>query len=54
MFATTGNTPRYVAIFSFVGQTDMVGSPERTEQLYGRTLPIHLERSGKRKDTYID
>jgi hypothetical protein len=27
----TGNTPRYVAIFSYVEQPDMVGSPERTE-----------------------
>ena len=49
-----GTTPRYVAIFSYVEQPDMVGSPERTEQLYGRTLPIHWERAGKRKDTYID
>ena len=49
-----GSTPRYVAIFSYVEQPDMVGSPERTEQLYGRTLPIHWERAGKRKDAYID
>ncbi|MGB1915603.1 MAG: HalD/BesD family halogenase, partial [Paracoccaceae bacterium] len=42
-----GTTPRYVAIFSYVEQPDMVGSPERTEQLYGRTLPIHWERAGK-------
>jgi len=49
-----GTTPRYVAIFSYVEQPDMVGSPERTEQLYGRTLPIHWERAGKRKDAYID
>ena len=32
-----GPTPRYVAIFSYVEQPGMVGSPERTEQLYGRT-----------------
>ena len=49
-----GSTPRYVAIFSYVEQPDMVGSLERTEQLYGRTLPIHWERAGKRKDAYID
>lgn len=49
-----GATPRYVAIVSYVEQPDMVGSPERTEQLYGRTLPIHWERAGKRKDAYID
>ena len=28
----------------------MVGSPERTQQLYGRVLPIHLERAGHRAD----
>lgn len=49
-----GNRPRYVAIFSYVEEPGMVGSPERTEQLYGRTLPIHWERSGHRSDTYID
>jgi hypothetical protein len=49
-----GPTPLYVAIFSYVEQPDMVGSPVRTEQLYGRTLPIHWERAGKRKDAYID
>lgn len=49
-----GKTPRYVAIFSYVEEPDMVGSPERTEQLYGRTLPIHWERAGKRADAYID
>lgn len=49
-----GKTPRYVAIFSYVEEPDMVGNPERTEQLYGRTLPVHWERAGKRADTYID
>ena len=49
-----GPTTRYVAIFSYVEQPDMVGSPERTEQLYGRTLPIHWERAGKRNDAYRD
>ena len=49
-----GNTPRYVAIFSYVDAPDMVGSVERTRQLYGRTLPIHHERSGLRADALID
>ena len=48
-----GNTPRYVAIFSYVDQPNMVGSPERTRQLYGRVLPIHLERAGQRADSYL-
>ena len=49
-----GPTPRYVAIFSYVETPDMVGSPERTKQLYGRVLPIHLERAGLRGDQYLD
>ena len=50
----TGKRPRYVAIFSYVEEPDMVGAPERTQQLYGRTLPIHHERAGLRADSYID
>jgi len=49
-----GSTPRYVGIFSFVEEPGMVGSPERTRQLYGRVAPIHLERAGLRRDTLID
>ena len=45
---------RYVAIFSYVEQPDMVGAPERTKQLYGRVLPIHLKRAGLRGDSFID
>ncbi len=49
-----GSRRRYVAIFSYVEQEGMVGAPERTKQLYGRTLPIHHERAGQRNDAYID
>lgn len=49
-----GKTPRYVAIFSYVEAPGMVGSVERTRQLYGRTLPIHHERAGQRADRLID
>ena len=49
-----GPRPRYVAIFSYVEEPDMVGSPERTKQLYGRVLPVHLERAGMRADDYLD
>lgn len=45
---------RYVAIFSFAEEPDMVGSPERTRQLYGRVLPIHIERAGRRADSLVD
>ena len=49
-----GATPRYVAIFSYVEEPDMVGAPERAIQLYGKALPIHYERAGMRGDSYID
>ena len=50
----TGLRRRYVGIFSFVETEGMVGSVERTRQLYGRVLPIHLERAGMRGDTLKD
>ncbi|SLN34202.1 hypothetical protein PEL8287_01679 [Roseovarius litorisediminis] len=50
----TGDRRRYVAIFSYVEEPGMVGAPERTQQLYGRTLPIHHERAGQRVDSYLD
>lgn len=49
-----GTRKRYVGIFSFVEEAGMVGSPERTRQLYGRVLPIHLEREGQRADALVD
>ena len=50
----TGTRRRYVGIFSFVETKGMVGSVERTRQLYGRVLPIHLERAGMRGDRLQD
>ena len=50
----SGPTMRYVAIFSYVEDPGMVGSPERTMQLYGRVLPVHIERAGLRSDTLVD
>ncbi|WP_419905041.1 HalD/BesD family halogenase [Kiloniella sp.] len=49
-----GDRKRYVAIFSYVEADGMVGSPERTKQLYGRVLPIHIERAGLRTDNLVD
>lgn len=46
-----GERRRHVATFSYVEEPDMVGSPERARQLYGRVLPIHLERAGRRADS---
>jgi hypothetical protein len=50
----SGARRRYVGIFSFVEIEGMVGSVERTKQLYGRVLPIHLERAGMRGDSLKD
>ena len=50
----SGKRKRYVAIFAYVEEPNMVGAPERTKQLYGRVLPIHLERAGQRADSYLD
>ena len=50
----SGPRRRYVAIFSYVGEPNMVGTPERAKQLYGRALPIHYERAGQRADSYLD
>ena len=49
-----GQRARYVGIFSFVETPAMVGSVERTRQLYGRALPIHVENEGQRSDTLVD
>jgi len=35
-----GKRPRYVAIFSYAERPDMVGSVERTKQLYGKILSL--------------
>jgi len=52
--ALGGTRRRYVAIFSFAEAPDMVGSVERTRQLYGRVLPVHIERGRMRHDGLID
>lgn len=49
-----GSRRRYVAIYSFAERPDMIGSPERTRQLYGRVLPLHVERAGRRSDSLVD
>lgn len=50
----SGTRRRYVGIFSFVDQPGMCGSVERTKQLYGRVLPLHLDRAGNRNDSLRD
>lgn len=50
----SGPRPRYVGIFSFVEAERMCGGIERTKQLYGRVLPHHLARAGRRADRLLD
>ena len=52
--AVRGARTRYVGIFSYTEDPDMVAAPERCQQLYGRVLPIHFERAGQRADTLLD
>lgn len=49
-----GVRPRHVAIPSWARQPDMVGHPHRTEQIYGRVLPVHLARGRTRSDALVD
>lgn len=49
-----GAQARHVAIPSWSRHPDMVGQPHRMKHLYGRVLPIHLERAGLRADELTD
>lgn len=49
-----GTRPRHVAIPSWARQPGMVGHPHRTEQIYGRVLPVHLEKGRMRADSLVD
>ena len=52
--AVRGARRRYVAIFSFAAEPDMVASPERCKQLYGRVLPVHFQKADRRPDSLRD
>lgn len=53
--AVTGATPRFVGIFSYANEPKMCGRVERTRQLYGRVLDVHLEREARlRQDSLGD
>ncbi len=49
-----GSQERYVAIPSWARQPGMVGSLARTQEIYGRVLPIHHEQAGVRADALVD
>ena len=51
----TGARARYIAIYAYAREPDMVGRVERTRQLYGKVLPVHLEAEARRRaDGLID
>ncbi len=51
--AVKGARTRYVGIFSFADEPGMVARVERCKQLYGRVLPIHLEREQARRSDLL-
>ena len=48
--------PRHAAIFAYTEQPGVIGRLERTEQLFGRVLPAHVEAEERRvrSDDLID
>ncbi|GAB4586638.1 hypothetical protein Ntsu_44700 [Nocardia sp. IFM 10818] len=49
-----GSTQRHSAIFAYSDTPGVVGTAERTRQLFGRVLPDHLAASGVRGDRLLD
>jgi len=41
-----GPTPRHSAIFAYSQRPGVIGTPERTQQLFGRVTPEHLAAAG--------
>jgi hypothetical protein len=54
--AVEGATPRHSAILAYSRRPGVIGSVERTRQLFGRVLPEHLaaEGHGARADALLD
>ena len=52
----TGDTQRHTAIFAYNARPGMIGTAERTRQLFGRVLPDHLAAAGNslRGDRLLD
>ncbi|WP_236788888.1 arpA protein [Amycolatopsis sp. GM8] len=48
-----GTTARHTAIFAYSERPGVIGSPERTRQLFGRVLPEHLAQA-VRGDELLD
>ena len=54
--AVEGPTPRHSAIFAYSRRPGVIGSVERTRQLFGRVLPEHVAAEGRevRADALLD
>jgi|HubBroStandDraft_6_1064221.scaffolds.fasta_scaffold14918_3 hypothetical protein len=44
-----GETERHTAILAYTKEPGVIGSPERTRQLFGRILPVHLAAAERRR-----
>jgi hypothetical protein len=50
-----GKTERHTAILAYTREPGMIGSPERTRQLFGRLLPAHMSAARRiRSDGLLD
>jgi hypothetical protein len=50
-----GTTARHTAIFAYSERAGVIGSPARTQQLFGRVSPEHREEAGRvRVDQLLD
>lgn len=49
-----GSIARHSAIFAYSERPGVIGSPERTRQLFGRVLPAHLAERTARGDELLD
>jgi hypothetical protein len=49
-----GATARHSAIFAYSERPGVIGSPERTRQLFGRVLPEHVASVAVRGDQLLD
>jgi hypothetical protein len=49
-----GNTSRYICIPAYVLDPWRVNTPEHSKAIYGKVLPIHIERNIARSDGLAD
>ena len=49
-----GKKPRYLCIPAYVLDPWRVNTPEHSEAIYGKVLPIHVERNQARSDGLAD